>query len=202
MIRFTFSLFFILLVISNSFGQNIKPNESLLTMADYQFKYYSKIRNTLLKDNYNNTILYFIVLPSFKAEFTFRIVKSKGENYGVVTRATENIWYSKDVENLDVKKFTSLMKSEDVDLLLKSSELILSKAEYTNDLNFTVDGVSYVLANNNKSGTFRTGDKISYYHVIKSLERIIEQIINEEDVSLDESEIKLLENFNKTTTNE
>lgn len=192
MIRFLLSTLLMLFFISFSFGQNLRPNESILTMPEYEFNYYLKIRNKLLKDNYKDTKLKLIVLPSFKPEYTFRIIRSENEYYGVVTIADENIWYSKDIENLKINEFTSLIKNEYAELILNNLNEILSKTQYTEILNFTTDGIRFIISNNDKSGTFRSGDNFSDYYIIKILENIIEQTIQEKDVFLTKSEIEKL----------
>jgi hypothetical protein len=181
-----------LLYFSNSFGQNLNPNMSILDMPEYQYNYYSKIRKKLLKNNYENTVFQLVVLPSFQPEYILRIVKSDNKYYGIITKADENIWYSKNFEILDSNTYISLMKSEDIELLSKSIEQILSKTQYSETTNYATDGIRYILSNNSKSGTFRTGDNFMYFYCIRILENLITKIINDEEAFLNEEEIKEL----------
>ena len=79
---------------------------------------------------------------------------SKNENYfGVVTTTNENIWYSEDYDNLKLISFLLPIKSNDAQLLIKSSDKVLLKTKYTDSPNFAVDGVRYIFGNSSKSGT-------------------------------------------------
>ena len=182
----------ILFCFSTSFGQSLSPNESLLTMSEYQYQYYSKIREKLLKDEYENMLVKLIVLPSFQAEYSFRIVKKENEFFGIVILPDENIWYSKDSENLSVKSYISPIKNEGIQLIFTYLDQILSKTKYPEKINYTTDGVRYILSKNNKSGTFRTGDNFPDFYIIKIFEKMVHQIIKEEEVFLTKEEIEEL----------
>ena len=197
MIRILLTFIIISINFTFSFGQNLNPNESILTMPESLFNYYTKVRNKLLKDNYKNTFLKLIVLPSFQAEYSLRVVKSNNDFYGIVTKVEENIWYAKDYEKLKVEKFTSQINNHIIELLLKKSDIILSNTQYSNINNFTIDGVSFVFANQSKSGTFRTGDNFKDYKFIKILERLTENIISQNEFNLIESEIQYLNSNTK-----
>ncbi|HEY4539129.1 MAG TPA: hypothetical protein VIG94_03840 [Faecalibacter sp.] len=192
MIRNLLTFIIISINFTFSFGQNLNPNESILTMPESLFNYYTKVRNKLLKDNYKNTFLKLIVLPSFQAEYSLRVVKSNNDFYGSVTKVEENIWYAKDYENLKVEEFTSQINNHIIELLLKKSDIILSNTQYSNINNFAIDGVRFVFANQSKSGTFRTGDNFKDYKFIKILERLTENIISQNEFNLIESEIQYL----------
>lgn len=197
MIRILLTFIVISINFTFSFGQNLNPNESILTMPESHFNYHTKIRSKLLKDNYKNTFLKLIVLPSFQSEYSLRVVKSNNEFYGIVTKVDENIWYAKDYEKLKVEEFTSQINNDIIELLLKTSDIILSKTQYSDINNFATDGVSFVFANQSKSGTFRTGDNFKDFEFIRILERLIENIISQNEFNLNETEIQYLNSISK-----
>lgn len=189
-IRFFVSIFLIFHIFS--FGQNLRPNESLLTMSESQYIYHIKLRQKILNENFYNTHLTLVVLPSFDPEYALRIIQ-KNENYfGVVTTTNENIWYSEDYDNLKLISFLLPIKSNDAQLLIKSSDKVLLKTKYTDSPNFAVDGVRYIFGNSSKSGTFRSGDRFKSFELIKILEEIIVKAFEGIEFNLNNDQIEYL----------
>src|SRR5690625_172597 len=159
-IRFFVSIFLIFHIFS--FGQNLRPNESLLTMSESQYIYHIKLRQNILEDNVYITHLTRVSLHSFDSEYALRI-NQKNEIYFVVVPTTnEYIWYSEDYENLKLISFLLPIKSNDAQLLIKSSDKVLLKTKYTDSPNFAVDGVRYILGNSSKD---RKSTRLNSSHV-------------------------------------
>src|SRR5690606_30750958 len=164
-IRFFVSIFLIFHICS--FGQNLRPNESLLTMSESQYIYHIKLRQKILNENFYNTHLTIVVLPSFDPEYALRIIQ-KNENYfGVVTTTIENIWYSEDYDNLKLISIILPIKSNDAQLLSKASDKVLLKTKYSDSPNFAVDGVRYSFGTTSTCRTSRSGDRFKRFELIK-----------------------------------
>lgn len=84
------------------------------------------------------------------------------------------------------------IKSNDAQLLIKSSDKVLLKTKYTDSPNFAVDGVRYILGNSSKSGTFRSGDRFKSFELIKILEEIIDKAFEGIEFNLNNDQIEYL----------
>lgn len=127
-------------------AQNLEPNNSIFEIADYQFEYYSKIRNKLYKNLADKPEIRLIVKPSFSAEYIFQIEKSENEYLAKVNVMSESIWYSDDYNSIQVNEYVSSIDEEDVKLLWRVYLKCIEKVHYPIKESFGLDGVNYNLS--------------------------------------------------------
>lgn len=177
---------------SHSWAQELKPEEGIFTMSDAQFYYQSKIRLKLLQDVPQKRILQVVVKPSFKAEYVLYLTSDRV----TVKKASENLWYAQDFEAVQVESYSSKMSKEEIELLENAWVRTLNKTEYSDQMNFTTDGVSLhfsVWKGGLKSGWLRSGDNWEDSYLIAIVDSLVQQVWQQKEwITLTEEQKNLL----------
>lgn len=182
------------------YAQNLKPNNSVFELYKHQSDYYSKIKTKLFESLKDNQVVQLVVKPSFSSEYVFQIEKKNDSFFAKVNIASENIWYSKDFESIEVKSYTSTIGKKDVDLLSKVYLKMIEKVHYPVEIENIIgaDGVTYNFSVSNlglKSGTIWSPNDSINKTIIEISEKLIENIKSKESVvSLREEDRTRLEN--------
>ena len=87
-------------------SDHLEPASSVFNVLDYQFEYYSKVRNILFKDLDDNPEFRFFVMPSFSPENVLDICLNRDtKKYFITYHIGDNsIWYSMNTEEIKVIK--------------------------------------------------------------------------------------------------
>jgi hypothetical protein len=126
-------------------SDHLEPANSIFTILDYQFEYYSQVRNILFKDLDDNPVFRFFVMPSFSPENVLNIgmnhdTKKHFISYHV---GNENIWYSENKEKIKVIKRKKEISQESVELIKELYKIAISKAKYIEKEHIGADGKTY-----------------------------------------------------------
>lgn len=195
------SIFIILNLFSfiNLNAQNFEPNNSIFEIYDYQFEYYSKIRNKLFKNLSDSPELRLLVKPSFSPEYIFQIEKDKTNEIYIakLNIVNESIWYSKNYNSIIVNEYTAHIENKDADLLSKIYLKSIEKSHFPIKDFFGLDGVTYnfsVWDKGIKSGTIWSPDDFQNKMIIEITEKLISQIkAKKQNISLTKEDRDMLE---------
>ena len=139
-----FALITVIFFASNIEAQNLEPNNSIFDIYNFQFEYYSKIRNNLFKDLSDNPIIRLVVTPSFSTEYIFQIEKDANNGYTAkVNVANKSIWYNKESKSIKVNQHIAKINNNDVNLLQAAYLGIIDKIHHTQKESFGLDGTTY-----------------------------------------------------------
>lgn len=165
-------LFTILTVITTvSFGQtdHLEPAKDF---SEYDSitggilnNYYNSLFDILLADTGEKTIVRYLVLPSFNAEYALSIARDSNEKYKLTARiCSESYWYSKDKKTVKIK---TKEKSIDTDFAVKVKELfdkVIGQIKKQTEVigadgaaSARLDGTTYYFTTATDSGQLITG---------------------------------------------
>ncbi len=86
------------------YGQSdhLEPTNSIFTILNYEFEYYSQVRNILFKDLDDNPEFRYLVMPSFSPENVLNIGLNHYTKKYFITYHIGNtsIWYSEDKDKI------------------------------------------------------------------------------------------------------
>lgn len=121
---------------------DLEPLQSALTY--HTPEYYVRLRQVLMKKAPDDSVLQFLILPSFAPE-TLLSLHRVGQGYeAVVISPKEQIWYSKasvdDIECIEARKSFPLPAAERMCVVWKQ---LLLRTRYTEAGPTTLDGVAY-----------------------------------------------------------
>jgi len=143
-------------------SDHLEPANSVFTILDYQFEYYSQVRNILFKDLDDNPEFRFLVMPSFSPENVLNIgmnhdTKKHFISYHIVN---ENIWYSENKEKIKVIKRKKEISQESVELIKELYKIAISKAKYIEKEHIGVDGKTcYTIKKDGETYYFSINDQ-------------------------------------------
>jgi hypothetical protein len=113
-------------------SDHLEPANSVFTILDFQFEYYSQVRNILFKDLEDNPEFRFLVMPSFSPENVLNIgLNHDTKKYFISYHiGDESIWYSKNKEKIKVSKRKKEISQESVELIKELYKIAISKTKY------------------------------------------------------------------------
>jgi len=131
-------------------SDHLEPANSVFTILDNQFKYYSQVRNILFKDLDDNPEFRFLVMPSFSPENVLNIgLNHDTKKYFISYHiGNENIWYSENKEKIKVTKRKKEISQESVELIKELYKIAISKAKYIDKSYIGLDGETYYFSIN------------------------------------------------------
>jgi len=165
-------------------NDHLEPVSGLLNNYEHRFEYSKHIRNILFNGLGEFSELRYYVSPSFKNEHVLDISRGNPEYLISYHIAEKSIWYSKDKEQVRVKKVRKIISKEDTKLLKKLYFNAIYKARYIYSEFAILDGTGYVFSVNEKG--IKTGQAHSpnkgtkIYDLVDISNRIIESLNNEE----------------------
>jgi hypothetical protein len=151
-------------------NDHLEPVKGIFDIYDFQFEYYSQIRKVLFNGLSDKPEIRFLTIPSFTPENVLQIDYDKDKNtyYCVFHICDTIIWYSKNRENVTVKKYRKAIEKQSVELIKSLYDLAISQTKFyeiEKDVNgnelitMGTDGENYYLSVNRygqKSGTVWT----------------------------------------------
>lgn len=172
-------LLIIILFVSNIEAQNLEPNNSIFDIYNFEFEYYSKIRNKLFKDMSDDPMIRLLVTPSFSPEYIFQIERDGNNEYlAKLNIANKNIWYNKEIEKIIVNQHVAKINENDVNLLNDVYSSIIDKVHHPIKESIGMDGTTYYLS------VWKTGLKSGEIwspkdSINKTITNITQELINE-----------------------
>ena len=137
-------------IIAQSDSDHLEPANSVFTILDYQFEYYSQVRNILFKDLDDNPEFRFLVMPSFSPENVLNIgLNHETKKYYISYHiGDKSIWYSENKEKIKVIKRKKEISKESVELIKELYKIAISKTKYVEKDYIGFDGVTYYFSIN------------------------------------------------------
>ncbi len=131
-------------------NDHLEPANSVFTILDYQFDYYSQVRNILFKDLDDNPEFRFLVMPSFSPENVLNIGLNHDTKKCFISYyiGDESIWYSENKEKIKVIKRKKEISQESVELIKELYKTAISKTKYIEKDYVGLDGVTYYFSIN------------------------------------------------------
>ncbi|WP_118976802.1 hypothetical protein [Taibaiella koreensis] len=130
----------------------MEPNESIYDLQDYQYKYYSTLRNKLIDTVDDRYTLRMIAKPSFTPEYLFQ-VRKKDSGYLVTYKVTtENIWYARHRDKVGINVKSGTLSSDDFELLRQLYRSVIDKVNYPVNATSIYDGVAYLFSIKDRDG--------------------------------------------------
>ena len=131
-------------------SDHLEPANSVFTILDYQFEYYSQVRNILFKDLDDNPEFRSLVMPSFSPENVLNIgLNHDTKKYFVSYHiGNESIWYSENKEKIKVIKRKKEISQESVELIKELYKIAISKTKYIEKDYIELDGETYYFSIN------------------------------------------------------
>jgi hypothetical protein len=180
---------------------HLEPVNGIFDIYDYQFEYYSKVREILFKGLFDKPEIRFLTMPSFSPENVLQIDCDKDrKNYYCTFHICDSIiwynWYDKNenLENMTVKKYRKAIEKQSVELIKSLYDLAISqtkfyeieKDENGNELiTMGTDGENYYLSVNRygqKTGkVWSPGKNTKMAELIAISDELIEKTKEEND---------------------
>ena len=157
-------IFFTIMVFGNLKAQDhLEPVRSIFDIYDFQFEYYSKVRNILFEGLTDNSEIRYLVMPSFSGENVLDISKDqKNFKYFIHHHiAEQSIWYSQNDEKevkVKVKKIKKEISERDVELIKLLFQKAVSTSRYPDKKTYGLDGTTYYFFTSRKSGAIWSPD--------------------------------------------
>jgi hypothetical protein len=141
---------FLFLSTTSSLAQtdNLEPVGGIFDVYDFQFEYYSKVRNILFQGMTQRPVIRFLVLPSFSEERVLAIEedREKGTFYIVFRQVDKNIWYNEEPDAIKLKSFKKEIKTELVELIRELFVNALGRTRYPDNELPGLDGTNYYIS--------------------------------------------------------
>ena len=124
-------------------SDHLEPVTGLFNDYNFQFEYYSAVRNILFKGLSDNPEIRFIVLPSFGSEDVLDIENENDKYYLIYHQCKESIWYSKDKGKIKVEKIKAEISLTSVELIKKLYKIAISQTSFPENNVGGLDGTNY-----------------------------------------------------------
>lgn len=139
-------------------NDHLEPVQSIYSIYDFQFEYYSKVRKILFNGLSDSPVVRFQVLPSFSPEYVVDIEHNREtEAYFVIYhKCKKSIWYNNKRKDMKVEKHQTEISKESA---LKFKELFkaaILKTKFPTNEVVGLDGANYYFSYEEyglKSGT-------------------------------------------------
>jgi hypothetical protein len=169
--------------------QHLEPVQSIFSIPNYQFEYYSKVRQILAKDLSDYPELSFLTMPSFTEEKLLTIEKKQGsEKFQICySIAQERIWYSKNRDKVKAKIIKKEIDSVSVNAVKKLYAKAINNARFIHKDLIGFDGTTFYffVAMNREGRTAKvwSPDKNSTSgRLVKISNQIIELVLDKSKV--------------------
>lgn len=212
------NLSFIFLLFSHFiFSQNhLEPTNSFFDVYDYQYTYYSKIREVLFQGLTDNPKIRMVVIPSFEKEFVFQIEEDKivkNKFVIIINEPIDNsIWNNNEGNTKDeikIKTYKSSINEDDLNILYNLLYSTIIKTRFHTDNMSGLDGTRYYLSIWDfglKSSEIWSPNNKNLKEIIFIMETIVDKAKSEEEISLSKkfknSILDLTKRANKKLENE
>ena len=126
-------------------GDHLEPVESIYDIYDFQFEYYSKVREILFNGLTDSPVIRFQVMPSFTPENVLDIEfdRENDKYYIVYHICNQSIWYNEKWKKIKVNKSKTEIDKESVELIKSLFDLAISQTTFPEEENMGLDGVYY-----------------------------------------------------------
>ena len=143
-------------------SDHLESSNSIFDIYDFQFEYYSYVRNILFDGMTDMPEIRFLALPSFSPEYVVSIEKDEDENHYLVYHiGKESIWYSEKKDKIKVEKVKREIGSESAALIKELFIEALKDTRQVEGMNQGLDGVNYFFSVSDwgpKTGTIWSPD--------------------------------------------
>lgn len=182
---------------SQNTSDHLIPDKSIWSLFDYQFVYYSNIRNVLMKDLSNDPKIRLVSLPSFSPESVLQIDKST-----LIYRIpNQMIWSNNNQANIEVKEYRVEIDSRSVALIKSLFLKAIRQTRYPETKIWGLDGIYYYFlawGNGLESGKTWSPNTPNMQKLVEIGEKLIELAKTKTElISFDEDFTLEIENLNK-----
>jgi hypothetical protein len=143
-------------------SDHLESSNSIFDIYDFQFEYYSHVRNILFDGMTDMPEIRFLVLPSFSPEYVVSVEKDEDDNHYLVYHiGKESIWYSEKKDKIKVEKLKREIGSESAELIKELFIEALKDTRQVEGMSQGLDGVNYYFSVNDwgpKTGTIWSPD--------------------------------------------
>lgn len=124
---------------------HLEPVESIFSLYDYQFEYYSRVRKILFEKLSDRSEVSLLIMPSFSPEKVFDIEYDREQaNYFLVYHVGgKMIWNNKDWEKTIVYEYKKEIDKESVDLIRALFKAAISGTRFAKSGISGLDGEYY-----------------------------------------------------------
>jgi hypothetical protein len=152
--------------------EHLEPVSVIFDIFDYQFEYYSKVRQVLFNGLTDYPEIRFLVMPSFTPENVLDIEFNRDNNkyYLKYHICDKNIWYNTTFDKVNVNKFSTEIDKESVEKIKSLFSIAIAQVRFSpavdldEDVEIIIrtDGIRYYFTNQHyglKTGTTHSPDK-------------------------------------------
>lgn len=137
---------------------HLEPVNSIFDIYDFEFEYYSNVRNVLFNGLTDKPEVRFLIMPSFTPENVLDIEhdEKNGKYYLVYHICERMVWGNKNLKGINVNKYKREVSVVSARLIMILFETAIQKVEYPKENDMGLDGVNYYFTIRNlgqKSGT-------------------------------------------------
>ena len=144
---------------------HLEPVGGFFDVYDFQFEYYSKVREILLNGLSDKPEVRFQVMPSFTPENVLDIEFDRGKDvyYMVYHIAEQMIWHNKQSENIEIERFRIVIDKESVKLIKSLFSNAIAQVRFTplvvegGKIIVGTDGVDYYFTVNEHECGIKSG---------------------------------------------
>lgn len=174
---------------AQSINDHLKPVESIYDLYDFQFEYYSTVRKVLFKGLSDSPKIRFQEMPSFTPENVLVIEFNHSQDkYFIVYHIGEkSIWYSKDRENVKVKKYKKEIDKTSVALIESLFKIAISQTKSPEKELRGNDGTNYFFSVRNygmKSGKVWSPRKGSKMYELTAIGNTLKELVKSEQIMI------------------
>lgn len=177
-------LFILFLFTRLTFAQDhLEPNSNIFEDYDFQFEYYSQVRDILFEGLTDFPICQLIILPSFSKELVWQIEHNREKNkyYSVTSTTNHSIWYNQ-YEDKPKKLKQEISKNEigkeSAELIRKLYLAAMKTVKYS-DARQGLDGTNYYFSVSHKKTMSGTIWSPSEGSMMKKLVNVSHKLISE-----------------------
>lgn len=130
---------------------HLEPVNSIFNISDFQFEYYSNVRNVLFNGLTGRPKVRFLIMPSFTPENVLDIEhdEKNGKYYLVYHICERMVWGNKNLKGIKVNKYKKEISVVSVRLIMNLFETAIQEVEYPKEKNRGLDGENYYFSINN-----------------------------------------------------
>lgn len=144
----------------------MEPNSNIFEDYDFQYEYYSQVRDLLFEGLTDSPVCQLIIIPSFSKELIWQIEYNREENkyFSITSTANHSIWYNqyKDrPKKLKQKISNNEIEKETAEIIQKLNLTAMQTVKYSDDSQ-GLDGTNYYFSVSNMntmSGTIWSPSK-------------------------------------------
>ena len=130
---------------AQTINDHLVPEAGIFNIYDFQYEYYSTVRNELFDGLEDRPIVRYQRMPSFSGENLLNIYKTDSTFRIIYHESKRSIWYNPEIKPV-IYKFTKQITVEEVNLIKSLYKAAIDNAQYPEEDVRGLDGTTYIFS--------------------------------------------------------